>query len=473
MFLKKIRRLKGTLALRLTFWYTGIFSLSTLIAFFAFFLMISAFVDEQRDKHLLVELKEFSIMLSNGGLDEVTSGMLWESSSDGVGNIFLRLFSKNGEMIAATDLSEWQEVVQASHSVEQLKASTAGDYVFETLSMANQRHQARIVSGYIGNDFILQYGLSLASDEQFLEIFENVFIPIMIAVTGIAALTGWFMGKRALAGVEEVTRTARHISSGAFERRVSVKAKGREIEQLATAFNCMLDRIDTLFKEMKEMSNNIAHDLRSPLARMRGAAEMALTTATTVDESKAMAAGVIEDCDHLLGLINTMLDIAEAESGVAELKLGTVDIAQLITSACDLLMPVAEDKSVRLITQCPADCTVCGDPRMLQRMVGNLLDNALKYTPSQGTVTVSVAAETEQVLLTVRDSGLGISDKDLPNIFKKFYRCDYSRAQHGNGLGLSLVKAIAGSHGGRVTATSRLGEGSVFTVMLPRSSDAC
>ncbi len=284
----------------------------------------------------------------------------------------------------------------------------------------------------------------------------------------LAALVGWLMAKRALTGVEEVTETAFEISKGALDERVTVKARGDEIDRLATTFNYMLDRINVLIREMREMSDNIAHDLRSPLARIRGAAEMALTTTPANEEHKLIAASMIEECDRLLGIINTMLDIAEAESGAAELTLEEVDIVGVIRKACELFQAIAEDNDVQIITDLPDRCVVYGEPRKLQRMVANLLDNALKNTPTAGNVTISVSAENGQVTLSVSDTGIGISENDLPHIFKRFYRCDRSRAQGGTGLGLSLVQAIARSHGGNVNAKSESGKGSTFTITLPQ-----
>ena len=162
-------------------------------------------------------------------------------------------------------------------------------------------------------------------------------------------------------------------------------------------------------------------------------------------------------------------DIAEAESGVAELVPEEVDMADMIRRACELFQPIAENNSVTITMELPDRCLVLGEPRKLQRMVANLLDNALKYTPTGGTVTVSVNSDDGQITISVSDTGVGISEEDLPHIFKRFYTCNKkTQPQHGTGLGLSLVKAIARSHGGHVNATSRPGKGSTFTVTLPR-----
>jgi heavy metal sensor kinase len=439
--------------------------MSALVAFSALYLVISSVIHERRDEDLLEDVEEFSTILATQGLNKVKAEMAWEASSDGAENIFLRLLSTDGQELNSTDMSLWTNAGQSSHAFEKLK--NGANHVLETLRLPEHEHQVRTVYSHIGPDIILQIGESLEEDEEFLAIFREVFLPIMAVMTIAAAVMGWFMARRAMTGVEEVTQTAIEISKGAFDRRVPVKVRGDEIERLATTFNYMLDRINLLIKEMREMTDNIAHDLRSPLARMRTAGEMALTT-SSVDEHKSIAAGMIEECDHLLGMINTMLDIAEAESGAAELVSEEVDMADMIRRACELFQPIAENNSVTMTMELPDRCLVLGEPRKLQRMVANLLDNALKYTPTGGTVTVSVNLDDGQITISVSDTGVGISEEDLPHIFKRFHTCNKTQPQHGSGLGLSLVKAIARSHGGHVNATSRPGKGSTFTVTLLR-----
>ena len=467
MYLKKVLRLPGTLAFRLTLWYAGIFTISTLVAFLALYFVVSTVLKERRDQDLVDDVTEYSSMLATEGMDRVKSEIAWEVSSDGAEHIFLRLLSMDGEELLTTDMSAWQGVGSGSHALEQLKKGAP--HVLETLDLPEHEFQIRTVYGIIGPGLVLQIGESLAEDTEFLEIHRKIFVPLMAVMVIIAAFVGWLLAKRALRGVEEVTETAIEISEGALDKRVPHKVRGEEIERLATTFNYMLDRINVLIKEMREMTDNIAHDLRSPLARIRGAAEMALTTSAS-DEHKAFAANMIEDCDRLIGIINTMLDIAEAESGAAEITLEEVDIARVTRRACELFQAIAEENSIKIATELPDSCVVYGETRKLQRMVANLLDNALKYTPPEGTVTVSVNADNGQVAISISDTGVGISEDDLPHIFKRFYRCDISRAQGGTGLGLSLVRAIVHSHGGSVNATSHLGKGSTFTVTLTQPS---
>jgi len=468
MFLKRLIRLPGTLASRLTLWYAGVFVVSSLLAFLTFYLMISDLIREREDEDLLGDIKEYSQLLASEGIDKAKAEIDREALSDGVDKIFFRLLSPDGVVLAATDMSSWGAMVTESRALRLL--ANGADPVFETHRTPGHEHEIRVVSGMIGPGIILQIGESMKEKAEFLEMPRELFGPIMAVVTLFAALSGWFIARRAMKGVEEVTRTAIEISKGGFGSRVPVKNRGDEIERLARSFNHMLDRINALFEEMKEMTDNIAHDLKSPLARIRGAAEMTLTNSESNEETRAMAASTIEECDGLLGTINAMLDIAEEESGRVRLASEKVDMSKLIEGAFELFRPVAEDHKIKMTIHLPDGCVVYGDPRRLQRLVANLVDNALKYTPAGGHVTISAKNDNDRAVLSVSDTGIGMSADELPHIFKRFYRCDQSRSQPGIGLGLSLVKAIALSHGGQVSVSSDPGRGSTFTVTLPASS---
>ena len=303
-----------------------------------------------------------------------------------------------------------------------------------------------------------------------IEVFRKVFITTMVILLAVAVVVGWFMARRALVGVETVTRTARRISDGSLEKRVPVKKRADEIDQLALTFNQMLDRIENLVNGIKEMSDNIAHDLKSPITRIRGTAEVSLTSGSSLKEYESMAAGTIEECDRLLDMINTMLFISRTEAGVNQLVCQQLDIANLVRDACNIFQSPAEDKSLVLACSDSENIRIHGDIRLIQRMVANLLDNAIKYTPADGRIDVTVSAVGDQsALITVKDSGMGISDQDLEHIFQRFYRGDPSRSQAGTGLGLSFARAAARAHGGDITVTSEPNKGSTFVVGLPKT----
>ncbi|UCD78677.1 MAG: HAMP domain-containing protein, partial [Desulfobacterales bacterium] len=279
--------------------------------------------------------------------------------------------------------------------------------------------------------------------------------------------------KRALAGVDTVIQTARRISDRSLDERVPVKKQVDEIDQLAITFNQMLDRIQKLVTEIKEMSDSIAHDLRSPITRIRGIAEVSLTTGSSLQEYENMAGNTIEECDRLLDMINTMLVISKTEAGLGQFDSQEMDIARVVQDACELFRPMAENEGLSLVCEAPDRLLINGDIRMIQRMVSNLLDNAVKYTPAGGTISVAAHSGSQQsIQISIRDTGIGISTADMPHIFKRFYRCDPSRSQAGTGLGLSFARAVARAHGGDITVTSEPNNGSTFTVVLPKKEHA-
>ena len=309
--------------------------------------------------------------------------------------------------------------------------------------------------------------LSPYSLHELLEAYRSFFGYSIAGVALGSLFVGWFLARRALSGVVQLTRTANAVAEGALKERVPVTGRQDEIDRLAMTFNTMLDRINTLIQGMKETNDSIAHDLRSPITRMRGVAEAALTSESSSEAHRMLAGDIIEQCDRLLGMINTVLDISEAEAGVAKLVIEEFDIVPLVQDAVGLFLPMAEDKHIAVKVQAPSGARFFSDRRKLQRILGNLLDNAIKFTPPGGAITISVSGDDKRVLIGVGDTGIGISEKDVSQIFEKFFRADKSRSEAGSGLGLSLARAFAYSLGGSITATSVSGEGSTFTVILP------
>jgi heavy metal sensor kinase len=467
MFLRNLLSLRHTLVFRLTVWYAGIFTVFSLLAFAFFYYEIASIVRGRTDAELSETIEEFSSLLSAKGLDAVKRAIIVEAKDDGESKVFYRLLGTDGKEVASSNLTPWGRVSINGVALE--RTSKGAEHVFETLTFPGREHKARIAYGSLGPETVLQIGWSLEQDEEFLAQFQEIFGTTVAVVTVLAALIGWFMAKRALASVEEVTRTAQVISAGDLKQRVPVKGRGSEIDRLATTFNGMLDRIQALVTEMKEMTENIAHDLRTPITRMRGIAEMTLTTGKTIDEYETAAANTIEDCDRLLEMINTMLYIAEAEATAGKAMAEEVDLARVARDACELFQPVAEDKGVNLVPDIHNDAKVRGELQALQRMLANLIDNALNYTEPAGVVSVSVNGDENMVVISVADNGIGIPQDEIPQIFRRFYRCDRSRSRPGVGLGLSLVKAIVQSHRGQITVASTPNVVTTFTVTLPRA----
>ena len=467
MSLKKRINLKNSLAFRLTLWYAGIFTVSSCVAFLLFYTLITSFIRDRTDQELLGQVNRFSALLATEGVEAVKSAAVIEAQAAGVKKVFFRFLSLRGQVFSSSNMSYWKDI--EIHETGIRKLFIGSGHVFETIAIPDRKEKVRILYAMLSPTVILQVGQTMESYSRLFDAFQGIFITTMSFLIVIAAGFGWFMARRAVSGVEAVTRTAQKISGSTLKERVPVKARGDEIDQLAITFNQMLDRIQTLLTEIKEMSENIAHDLRSPITRIRGVAEVTLTTGKSLAEYEAMAGSTIEECDRLLDMINTMLMISKTEAGVDNLAREKIDLSGLIREACELFEPMAEDKGITLSCNVPNGSSMMGDIRMIQRMLSNLLDNAIKNTSSGGSVTASVSENVNQVIVSVKDTGIGISPRDLPHIFERFYRCDQSRSQTGIGLGLSLARAIARAHGGDITATSSPNQGSTFTITLPKS----
>jgi signal transduction histidine kinase len=467
MSLRKPTRLTGKLAFKLTLWYAVIFTVSCFGALIVFYVATVSIIRHRTDLELLKDAKEFSSAYTTKGIGELKAAMLTEMESEGAGNMFIRLVDRKGEDFTLPSGPDWGASDLGKASINRLNAGE--NYYFETLALPGRPYPFRVLTSSIAPDMIIQIGQSLEDDERLMEACREVLSVTLGLIAAFAALGGFLFARRALAGVEEVTKTANEISKGAFSRRVDVKGRGEEIDTLAETFNRMVGKIEILIRGMKEMTDNIAHDLKSPITRIRGIAEATLTGNNPLKDFDLVSGSIVEECDRLLVMINTMLDISEAEAGVANLAIEGVDVAQVVREACDLFQPVAENNQIRIDQRVTRNATIRGDKMKIQRAVSNLLDNALKYTPQGGTVTALVEGELDRVILTVKDTGPGISDHDLPHVFDRFFRGDRSRSLPGTGLGLNLTLAIARAHGGDVKVNSISGQGSTFTMTLPRS----
>jgi signal transduction histidine kinase len=266
----------------------------------------------------------------------------------------------------------------------------------------------------------------------------------------------------------------RIIRTGRTDARVPVGDTGGgndAIDELTVLFNAMLDKIEGLVTAMRSALDNVAHDLRTPLTHLRGTAELALAGAPDQQRYREALVECVEESDRVVVMLNALMDISEAESGMMALRRQPISLREVAVRAADLYKEVAEAKGVEVYVDgdspTPDDSIVSADRTRLEQVAANLVDNAVKYTPPGGRVNVRVMRKPGGVALEVSDNGQGIPTAELPRIWDRLFRGDKSRAERGLGLGLSFVKAIVEAHGGTVQAESREGQGSTFSVLLP------
>ena len=318
--------------------------------------------------------------------------------------------------------------------------------------------------------FLLQVGTSLAASDAALHRFLQLLLWGTPAGLLIAIFVGRWMAGVALTPLERFAAAARTIDAANLRQRLPVRGSGDELDEVAHAFNETLARVEDAVGEMRQFSTAIAHELRTPIAALRGEIELAAMKPGATEEQRAAAASQLEELDKLKRLIEQLLTLARAESGQIPLEHVRVELAPLVGSIVEQLEPVAQARDLTLRADIRAHPAILGDRPWIERLLLNLLDNAFKFTPSGGTVSVRVAEDDADAVLEVSDTGVGMTPEVVPHVFERFYRGDPARSAggFGVGLGLSLVKWIVDRHSGSVTAAAEPGAGACFTVKIKK-----
>jgi heavy metal sensor kinase len=345
--------------------------------------------------------------------------------------------------------------------------SSRGPFTIST-DYGRLRISNSVIPGEPGRRYLLQVGVSLRGIDNALERYRRLMLLLALPALFLAAAASWWLSRIALAPLTRVAGAAREIDVSTLERRLPTRGAKDELDEVARAFNDTLQRLEHSVGEMRQFSTALAHELRTPLAALRGEIELALRGAPT-DEQRRVLASQIEELDKLKRLIDHLLTLARAEAGQIPLTFTPVNLSALAASLVDQLEPVAQARTIDLRCEHTGAVMVDGDAGWLQRLLLNLLDNAMKFTSEGGRVVLRVANEDGRARIDVRDTGIGMSAEDAGHAFDRFYQADPSRSapHEGVGLGLSLVKWIVDRHHGTIAVDSRLGEGSTFTVTLP------
>ena len=320
-----------------------------------------------------------------------------------------------------------------------------------------------------GRVYLLQVGVSLAPMDAALARYRDLLLWCVPAALLVAAGAGWWLSAFALLPLSRVAVAAYEINVQTLARRLPGRGVGDELDQVVEAFNGTLGRLEHAVGEMRQFSAALAHELRTPLAALRGEIELASRTPGASPAQRDGLASQMEEIDRLTRLIDHILTLARAESGQIRLTHAPVNLTDLAASLVEQLEPIAAAKSIDLSCEQSGAVVVNGDATWLQRLLLNLVDNALKFTRKNGQVVVRVTREGDAARIDVRDTGVGLSPADAQQVFERFFRADPARSSsnEGAGLGLSLVQWIAAQHRGTVAVQSRLGEGSTFTATLP------
>lgn len=451
--------------IRLTAWYFGVLALSLVlfggVAFFSMRKSIETTMDE-------------SLRERAAGIQELMEHVLPEGPE--------RLedeLREHSELRAEGDLSQvcdeagrwiYRSPLMKRYDVPLLEMSGLKLYDLERLGLPLRVLATTVRVG------ARTYGVQVASPmddfNEALDHFRRVLLSLIPVLLLLASAGGYWMSRRALAPVDEIIQAAERISSTNLSSRVAVPQSCDELQRLSETLNGMLDRLEAAFKRITQFTADASHELRTPVALMRTTAELSLRKPRPEAEYREALTQILRELETTSALIENLMLLARTDSGVEALQFAPVDLSATLRQACQQGRVLAEGKHISFQEQIGRGPVVAeGDAGALQRLFLILVDNAVKYTPPGGSVTVSLADSNGFAVAEIRDTGIGIGEADLPHIFERFYRADKARSPEvrGVGLGLSIGRWIAEAHGGVIQVESLSGQGSAFRVRLPIS----
>jgi signal transduction histidine kinase len=450
---------KGTLGVRLALWYAGVFATSVAIVVILTYALLATSL-RQRDQQIVAStLRDYAQRYQAGGLGAVVEAIEHEQRAGTRERLFVRVLGQGQDLRFATMPPEW-----GAFDVDRL--GDAGG-ALQRAPALDRDAVLEVATARLWDGTVLQVGKSTEVRESLLRRFRAVALAVSLAILLVGGAGGWVLTRSTLAPIRELAAVTHDIVvTGRTDARVPPGAAGDAVDDLTTSFNAMLDRIDTLIAGMRDALDNVAHDLRTPLARLRATAERALASRSS-DDHRAALEDCLEESDRILSMLNTLMDISEAETGTMRLALDRVPLGALAREVAELYEDVAAERHVTLEIADDPSAVVTGDRDRLRQALANLVDNALKYGPPRGTVTVEVRHAGAEAIVEVRDQGPGIPEGEQSRVWDRLFRGDRSRAERGLGLGLSLVRAYVRAHGGRVAVESAPGAGSTFRLALP------
>ena len=463
-----LNQLRRSVAVRLSLWFTALFAIGFTAVFALLYVLLGRQLEARESEALQLRLRQYADIYEARGVQGLDERIAEDSATPHVRSLFVRLISQRGDVVWARVPPEWIDQDAKRVAVPDGWGGWTVRQMYTVRVPRGQQQDLAVVSSLLSDGLLLQVGRSTDNRAALLEPLRRTFIWVGSAAIlvgfGVAVVAAW----RATRPLHQVVETARRIiNTGALDARVPMPARDDDIAELVQHFNMVLDKNAALLRSMREALDNVAHDLRTPLTSLRGTAELALSQPGVDTAARDALADCVERSDEVLRLLRALMEISEAEAGVLRLEKSESDFREITRQAADLYADVAEAKKINLEFAPGAAAPVFVDVVRTRQAVANLIDNAVKYTPENGTVKLRVYLENGDATLEVSDTGPGVPAAEQPRIWERLYRGDQSRSQSGLGLGLSLVRAIVEAHGGKATVRNAPDHGAVFELRLP------
>lgn len=435
----RIARFLRTTAFRLALLYAALFCASVLALFVFIYGTTSVLLDRQRERSIFGEAAGLTDTYGDRGLSGLAAEIIARTQPDRVGDNVYLLAAPDFRPLAG-NLSGWPATAER-------EGPWLSFPIQRQLMGAREEHRAHALHVVLPGDYHLLVGQDTRAQER----FESAVIDVLIwsvAITLCLGIGGGLvMSRNMLRRIEAINQVAERIMRGEVSQRISVGSGRDELDRLAANLNAMLDEIERLMTSIRSVTTGIAHDLRSPLTRLRNELEQARAAGGTPRERREMIEQAIGEADQLLATFNALLSIADAEASAGRASLVPLDLEPLARDVAELYQPLAEERGMSLETELAGPIRVSGNRHLLFQAVANLLDNAVKYAPSGSRIVLGLRAVPEGPEIWVADNGPGIPESERERVLERFVRLDSSRSTPGSGLGLSLVAAIVRLHG--------------------------
>lgn len=460
----ELKRLFRTTAVRTSLWYASLYILLAGAALGAYHWATSRYVDAQLYAGLHDEFVDLRNTEAAQGFAALRREVVARSRGGGPDGRYYLLTDAQGRKVAG-NLARWpRERDDQVKLDETVHPAWIDDDMYPNVGDEDEYWPAIGKRFADGSILLLTRSVAQADEMQLFSIYALSGLLVIIVLLALAM--GVFMGRTILARIDNITATSETIIRGELSRRVPLSGRGDEFDELSGRLNTMLDRIEQLMQGMRDVTDNVAHDLRRPLARLRNRLDVVLLGERHGDEYRRVIEESIHDTEELMRSFNAILQIAQAEAGTLRVKMQPVDLAAIAAQGVEFYLPLAQQRGQDLSLQATARATVHGNSDLLAQALGNLLENAIKYSPRGTVVQVRVEADATGARIRVSDQGPGIPAADRERVLQRFTRLDQARSSPGNGLGLSLVNAIAGLHQAHLTFEDNR-PGLVVTMVFP------
>lgn len=470
MFLSRLKPTLFRISTKLTLAYSLVLILSSTIIFSFLYFQIRHHLQEQERLVLASKLEEYRSRIEIRGLDEFQDYFLYIPNYDRDASLLVQVFAPGGnERYVRQPFPSFK--LNTDSLKEELGRHRARDFQFNIKEMHGP-NTIIVLGTTLKDGSRLIVAKSTEGLRSQLQGLQRIFWWLLLPVALIGFLGGLFLSNRTLNPVREILMSMKKIEGGSLSTRVPIGDNADELEELKVLFNKMLDKIENLVNGLKEAFDHLAHDIRTPVTRLRGRAELALTSEGDVESYREALQSCYENSDKILNFLQVLTDITEAENRSRRLKLEKKYISDLVQEIMSLYEMAFEEKNIKVIQKLDRGDWAMIDAKLISRVIANLLDNAHKYTPPGGVVTIETVNQTENVIIRVTDSGPGIAAEEHGMIWQKLYRSDKSRSEYGMGLGLTFVKAVVEAHDGKVSVRSpaKDGRGTEFEVTLQKMS---